>query len=160
MVREKYAVLASGGPSRFPKLLAGFENPSGRIWFWPLIVWLVVPDRYCDRDRSTRRRFAGYGIPTPASECLEGNVGLADRDVRFRQPVVDLPINREPVCAGEGLDLHVSLTPALAAFARQRRPITRREHIALPTSATRECRAMNRAIPRTRLPRATKMEET
>jgi hypothetical protein len=108
MVHREYAVLASGGPSRFPKLLARFENPSGRSWFWPLIVWLVVPDRYYDRDCSARRRFAGYGIPTPVSECLEGNVGLADRNVRFRQPVVDLPINRQSVCAGEGLDLHGS----------------------------------------------------
>src|SRR6202051_260071 len=38
----------------------GSENPSGRIWFRRLVVWLVVPDCYCDRDRSTR--FAGYGI--------------------------------------------------------------------------------------------------
>ena len=59
------------------------------------MVWLVVPDRYCDRDRPTRRRFAGYGIPTPVSECLEGDVGLADRSVRFRQPFVDLLIDRD-----------------------------------------------------------------
>jgi hypothetical protein len=65
----------------------------GRIWFRRLMVWLVVPGRYCDRDRSTRRRFASYSIPTPVSEWLEGDVGLADRSVRFRQPVVDLPIH-------------------------------------------------------------------
>src|ERR1700730_5728002 len=76
----------------------GSENPSGRIWFRRLRVWLVVPDRYCDRGRSTRRRFAGYGIPTPVSECPEGDVGLADRNVKFRQPVVDLPIDCESVC--------------------------------------------------------------
>ena len=57
--------------------------------------------------------FAGYGIPTPVSECLQGDVGLADRNVRFRQPVVDLPIHCESVCAGEGLDLHGS-TPDVA----------------------------------------------
>ena len=61
-------------------------------------VWLVVPDRYCDRDRSTRRRFAGCGVPTSVSECLEGDIGLADGDVRFCQPVVDLPIDCEFAC--------------------------------------------------------------
>ncbi len=83
MVREKYAVLASGGSGRFPKLLAGFESPSGRIWFWGLMVWLVVPDRYCDPDRSTRRRFAAHSVPSPVSEGLEGDIGLADREFDF-----------------------------------------------------------------------------
>ena len=94
------------GAGRVRKLLAGFENPSGRIWFWRLIVRLVVPDRYGNRERPTRRRFAGYGIQTPVSECLEGDVGLANRNARFRQPVVDLTIDCQPVCAGEGFDLH------------------------------------------------------
>jgi hypothetical protein len=29
-----------------------------------------------------------------------------DRDIRFRQPVVDLPIDYEPMCASEGFDFH------------------------------------------------------
>ena len=123
------------GAARFPKLLAGFENPSGRSWCWPLIVWLVVPDRYCDRDRSTRHRFPGYGVPTPISECLEGYIGPPDRDIRFCQPVVDLPINRQSVCAGEGLDLHASSKkrasvrrqPGLS-FARNQPSLCRADH--------------------------------
>jgi hypothetical protein len=99
--------VALAGAGRFPKLLAGFENPSGRIWFRRLMVWLVVPDRYCDRDRSTRRRFAAHSVPSPVSEGLEGDIGFVDRDIRFRQPVVDLPIDCESVCAAEGFDLHV-----------------------------------------------------
>jgi hypothetical protein len=38
-----------------------------------------------------------------------GDISMqADRNLRFRQPVVDLPIDSESVCAGEGFDLHGS----------------------------------------------------
>ena len=82
---------------RLSPLLAGFENPIGRIWCWPLIVRLVVPDRDRDRERPTRRRFASYSVPAPLSECLERDVGLMNRDIRLRQPVVNLTVDREPV---------------------------------------------------------------
>jgi hypothetical protein len=94
------------GRPRLPRGSRGFEHPISRIWFRPLIIRLVIPEGDRDSDRSAIRYLTGHGIPASASKRLNGDFGVADCDVRLRQPVIDLTIDCEPVCAGEGLDLH------------------------------------------------------
>ena len=89
------------------RLLAGFENPTGWIWFGPLIVGLVIPDGYCDRECSPGCRLTCNCIRPPLSHRLKSYIGLEDCDIGFRQPIIDLPIDRRPMCAGEGFDLHL-----------------------------------------------------